>query len=110
MPVTVTNRKVDKKRRVTLPPNINLKEGSKIFIVSSLDTAIITSNKHIAERLAKTLRKLETNLKTQTLTEWGRIIDEAGLISLTSQSIDHTIAHNIQRPKKPLSHTKLKHS
>ncbi|MBI2937178.1 MAG: hypothetical protein HYY22_03135 [Thaumarchaeota archaeon] len=102
MPVTVTNRKVDKKRRVTLPPNINLKEGSKIFIVSSLDTAIITSNKHIAERLAKTLRKLETNLKTQTLTEWGRMIDEAGLTSLTSQSIDHTIAHNIQRPKNLL--------
>lgn len=37
MPITVTERKIDKKRRVTLPPNINLKEGYEKTILSLRD-------------------------------------------------------------------------
>lgn len=101
MSVTVTERKVDEKRRVTLPPNVSLKEGTSIVMIASQDAAIITSNKRIAKKLAKILRELETSRKTVTLTEWEKMIDEAGLTDLTSESIDRAVAESIQRPKRP---------
>ncbi|MBI2937173.1 MAG: hypothetical protein HYY22_03110 [Thaumarchaeota archaeon] len=101
MSVTVTERKIDEKRRVTLPLNVSLKEGASVVMIASQDAAIITSNKHIVKKLAKILRELETSRKTVTLTEWEKMINEAGLGGLTSESIDRAVAESISRPKRP---------
>jgi len=97
--VTVLERKVDGKRRVTLPSILGLKEGSKVVMVASPDSAIIAPDRRIAENLAKALHKLEMSRKLVALKEWEKMIAEAGLSGLTSESVDRAVAGRIQRPK-----------
>ncbi len=52
MSVTVLNRKLDKKRRLTIPLNAgNLKEGSKVVMVTSDDAVIITHDAGAAKEI-----------------------------------------------------------
>jgi len=95
--VEVTERKVDAKRRVTIPGAMGLKPGSKVVIVASTDTAIIATDFDIAENLAKLLREVSTRKKQRTLSEWEALIISAGLSGISSDKIDKAVARKIGR-------------
>lgn len=80
MSVTILQRKLDKKRRLTIPANAgNLKEGSRIVIVASDDAVIITHDAAATREITGLLLKTETKHKLRELEEWQNLIDSAGL-------------------------------
>jgi bifunctional DNA-binding transcriptional regulator/antitoxin component of YhaV-PrlF toxin-antitoxin module len=101
MSVEVTERKMDAKRRVTIPGTMGLKPGSKVVIVASTDTVIIAADFDIAENLAKLLREVATRKKQKTLSEWETLITSAGLSGISSDKIDRAIARKIRRQDHP---------
>ncbi len=103
MSITVTERQLDEKHRITVPANFasNLKEGGKVIIVSYEDQAvIITQDKRVADELFAQLRQNEVKRKMGALDEWENLIDKAGLSKLTARNIDRAVEKAIRRPKK----------
>ncbi len=99
MSVTVTERKVDDKRRVTLPPAVGLREGDTVVMIASKDAAIVASDRGVAEKLRDILRELETKRKVDALVEWEKLLGEAGLSDLDSRKIDAIVGKSIARPR-----------
>ncbi|MBI4257725.1 MAG: hypothetical protein HY619_02105 [Thaumarchaeota archaeon] len=97
--MSAAHRTVDKKRRVTLPSNTNITEGTKVIAVSAPDAVLITSNKNLAERFKETVSKLKLNHKIQALDEWENLLTKAGLLSLDSEEIETKVGETIPRPK-----------
>lgn len=97
--VTVSERKVDEKRRVTLPPNVDIHEGATVVMIASKDAAVIASNKGVAERLTEVLQELELDRKIRALDEWEKLIQEAGLSGLTSKDIESIIGKTMPRKR-----------
>ncbi len=100
MSVVVTERKLDEKRRVTIPPSVSLKEGGKVVMVAFGDTAIIAANKKRAKQLASGLREAETKRKLKALEEWQDLVEKAGLSKLTAKEIDDAVESGLMRPKR----------
>ncbi len=100
MPVTVTERKLDGKRRVTIPTNVSFKEGSKVVMIAFGDAAIIASNEATAKRLARVLREAQTARKLRALDEWVDLVEKAGLSKLTASEIDAAVEKGLTRPKR----------
>ncbi len=101
MSVIVTERRLDKKRRVTIPANVGkLKEGSKVVMVSSDDALIISSDEKVAKQLSSFLREAETKRKLKALSEWEELIESAGLSNLTAEEIDRAVERGLTRPRK----------
>ena len=97
----VTERRLDEKRRVTIPASTSsLKQGSKVAMISYEDAVIIASDKTVAERLLNFLRESETRRKLKALNEWEDLVEKAGLSTLTADKIDHAVERGIRRPKK----------
>ena len=97
MSVTVSERKMDEKRRVTLPTKVEVKPGGNVVMIASKDAAVIASDRLVAERLAKVLRELETERKIRAIEEWAKMIEEAGLTGLRSKDIDKIVGRSIAR-------------
>lgn len=95
MSVTVIERKVDEKRRVTLPPLMNVKEGSQVVMIASKDAAVVASDRKVAERLSNALRDLEKERKHKVVEEWAKLVEEAGLAGLRARDIDKLVDEGI---------------
>ncbi len=100
MSVTVTERKLDEKRRVTIPSNVSFKGGSKVVMIAFDDAAIIASNEATAKRLARVLREAQTARKLRALDEWVDLVEKAGLSKLTASEIDAAVERGLTRPKR----------
>ncbi len=101
MSVTVLNRKLDKKRRLTIPLNAgNLKEGSKVVMVTSDDAVIITHDAGAAKEISGLLLRAETKHKLAALEEWQSLIEKAGLSNMSAAQIDRAVAKSLKRPKR----------
>lgn len=99
--VTVTERRLDEKRRVTIPASASsLKQGSKVAMISYDDAVIIASDKALAEELSSFLHESETRRKLKALNEWEDLVEKAGLSNLTAEKIDRAVERGIRRPKK----------
>ena len=98
--IEVAERKLDAKRRVTLPNTAAFKKGSKVLIIASPDSAIITSDRQTAENLGKVLHELEGRRKELALDEWERLVVQAGLSGLSSEGIDGAVGRRIRRPRR----------
>ncbi|MHB1907821.1 MAG: hypothetical protein ACYCQJ_02985 [Nitrososphaerales archaeon] len=100
--VTVTEKTLDKKRRVVIPSNVTaLKEGSKVAMITYDDDAvIIASSGEVAKELSNALRQAEIRRKLKALDEWEELVEKAGLANLTEENIDRAIEEGIRRPKK----------
>jgi len=97
MVIRVTERRMDAKRRVTIPSTVSFKAGSRVVIVASTDSAIIAPDTEIAEDIAKLLRGLESKKKQMVLGEWEALISGAGLSDMSSEKIDQAVARKIKR-------------
>lgn len=97
MSVTVSERKVDDKRRVTLPATVEAGAGASVVIIASKDAAVIASDRRVAERLTRVLRELEADRKTRALEDWAKLIEEAGLAGLRSKDIDKIVGKGIAK-------------
>ncbi len=97
MAISVTERRMDAKRRVTIPSTVSFKAGSKVVIIASTDSAIIAPDTEIAESIAKLLHQLESKKKQVALTEWEALIAGAGLSDVSSEKIDQAVARKIKR-------------
>ncbi len=100
MSVIVTERKLDEKRRVTLPATVSLKEGGKVVVIAFGDAAIVASNKKVAKQLASVLLEAETKRKLKALEEWEDLVEKAGLSKLTAEEIDDAVERGLMRPKR----------
>ncbi len=100
MSVTVTERKLDDKRRVTIPSNVSFKEGSKVVMIAFDDAAIIVANEATAKRLARVFREAQTARKLGALDEWVDLVEKAGLSKLTASEIDAAVERGLTRPKR----------
>lgn len=103
MSISVTERQLDERHRVTVPANFasNLKDGGKVVVVSYDNQAvIITPDRRVADELSALLRQNETKRKLEALKEWEILIDKAGLSKLTADKIDRAVGKAIRRPKK----------
>jgi bifunctional DNA-binding transcriptional regulator/antitoxin component of YhaV-PrlF toxin-antitoxin module len=98
--VTVSERKVDDKRRVTLPPTLDVKEGQSVVMIASRETAVVASDRRVAEKLTRVLRELETEKKVRAVEEWARLIEEAGLSGLKARDIDRVVTEGIPEEGK----------
>ena len=107
MAIEVTERRMDEKRRVTIPSLVELKAGSKVVVIASADSAIIAPDMEIAESLAKLLRDLEARKKQVALDEWESLIAEAGLADVSSKEIDNAVAKGIKRRSDRLDENDL---
>src|SRR5437868_10521414 len=97
MAINVTKRKMDSKRRVTIPDSVSLKAGSKVVIVASTDSAIIAPNTAIAENLVRLLHEFESKKKQRALSEWDALIAGAGLSDVSSEKVHQAVARSIKR-------------
>ncbi|MDA4114289.1 MAG: hypothetical protein OK474_09605 [Thaumarchaeota archaeon] len=97
MAIRVTERRMDAKRRVTIPSTVSFKAGSKVVIVSSTDSAIIAPDTEIAEDIAKLLQGLESKKKQMALGKWEALIAGACLSDMSSEKIDQAVARKIKR-------------
>jgi hypothetical protein len=93
----VTERKMDAKRRVTIPTTVAFKAGSKVLVIASTDSAIIAADTGVAENLAKLLHDLETRKRRMALNEWESLVAKAGISHLSSKQIDRAVARKIKR-------------
>ncbi len=100
MSVTVTERKLDEKRRVTIPSNVSFKEGSKVVMIAFDDAAIIASDEVTAKRLARVLREAQTACKLRALDEWVDLVEKAGLSKIKAGEIDAAVERGLTRPKR----------
>lgn len=99
--MSVTERRLDEKRRVTIPTSASsLKQGSKVAMISYNDAVIIASDKAVAEELSSFLHGSETRRKLKALNEWEDLVGKAGLSNLTTEKIDRAVERGIRRPKK----------
>jgi virulence-associated protein VagC len=97
MAVRVTERRLDSKRRVTIPNTVNFKAGSKVVVVASPDSAIIAPNIKIAESIFELLQEVESKKKQKALDEWEALLTKAHLSGVTSKEIDQAVAREIKR-------------
>ena len=95
MSVNVVERKVDKKRRVTLPQNMEVKEGSRVIMMASKDAAVVAADSAFAEKLSEALREAEREKKYEAIDEWARLIEEAGLSGLRAKDIDRLVGQGV---------------
>ncbi|MDG6925939.1 MAG: hypothetical protein JRN09_05250 [Nitrososphaerota archaeon] len=97
MAVRVTERRLDSKRRVTIPDTVALKAGSKVVVVASPDSAIIAPNTEIAESISKLLQEVESKKKQRALDEWDALLTKAHLSDVSSTEIDQAVTREIKR-------------
>ena len=95
--VTVTERKVDEKRRVTLPQVMEVKEGSSVVMIASRDATVVASNRAVAERLSNALRGLEKEEKLKAIEEWAEQVKEAGLTGLRAKDNDRLVGETMAK-------------
>lgn len=101
MSISMTERRIDKKRRVSIPSSAsNLKEGRKVVVISSEDVAIISSNKDVAREISQSLHELETKRKEKFFKEWDDLLEKTGLLNLSNREIDRIVARGIRRPRE----------
>ncbi len=96
MPIHVTRRRLDAKRRVTIPDLVDLEAGNDVVVLASEDSAIIAANEEIARKLGELLRTLEARRKRTALDEWERLVSSAGLSALSSKEIDEMLARRVK--------------
>lgn len=101
MAISITERRIDSKRRVTIPDTVSFRAGSKVVIIASTDSAIIAPDTEIAENLAKLLQDLESKKKQKALDEWEALISGAGLSGVSSEKVDQAVAASIKRRSGP---------
>ena len=66
MSITVTERQLDEKHRVTVPSNFasNLKKGGKVIVVTYEDQAvIITPDKRVADELSLCFAGMKSSVR-----------------------------------------------
>lgn len=97
--MSITERVVDRKRRVTLPPDSNLEEGSTVSVVSSTNTVLITKDPQLAKKLETLIPQIRSKRKLEALEEWESLLKEAGLLGLTSKQIESKVAHSVAKHK-----------
>lgn len=97
MSVEVTERKVDDKRRVTIPSIVDLEAGSKVVVVASSDSAVIAPDARVAQALADVIHEFEKNKKEKALNEWESLLERARLTNLSSEEIDKAVARTIRK-------------
>lgn len=103
MSIIVSERRLDDKRRVTMPPSFvpELKEGAQVVVISHHnDAVIVASDKRVAEEISSLLRQSEVKHKLKALDEWEELVEKAGLSKLTAKQIDKAVERSIRRPKK----------
>lgn len=103
MPVTVSERRIDDKRRVTMPANFvpKLKEGARVVVISfDNDAVIVASDRRVADELSSLLGQSEIKRKLRALDEWENFVENAELSKLTTKKIDRAVERSIRRPKK----------
>ena len=91
----ITERIVDKKHRVTLPSDGDLEEGTKVTIVSSEDTVLITKNPRLASKFKALMPEIEMKRKFDALDEWENLLKEAGVIGMSSRKIEDSVGRAI---------------
>ncbi len=97
MAVIVTERRLDSKRRVTIPDTTTLKAGSKVVVVASTDSAIVAPDREIAESIFKLLQEVESKKKQRALDEWERLLTKAHLSDVSSTEIHQAVTREIKR-------------
>ena len=93
--MSIVERTVDRKRRITLPSDANLEEGSRVAVVSSHNTVLITKDARLARRLETLIPQIKTQRKMSALKEWDRLLRESGLLGLSSDEIERKIGRAI---------------
>ena len=88
-------RKVDDKRRVTLPPTLDVKQGSRVVMIASKEAAVVASSREVAEKLGNAMRELEKQRKLKVIEEWARLIEEAGFTGLHAKDIDRLVDEGV---------------
>lgn len=93
--MSIIERIVDRKRRITLPSDANLEEGSKVAVVSSHNTVLITKDAKLAKKLETLIPQIKTQRKMDALEEWDLLLREAGLLGLSSNEIERKVGRAI---------------
>ena len=93
--MSIVERVVDRKRRITLPLDANLEEGSKVAVVSSHNTVLITKDAKLAKKLETLIPQIKNQKKMDALDEWDRLLREAGLLGLSSNEIERKVGRAI---------------
>ena len=102
MTITIAERQLDEKNRITVPASFasGLKGKGKVIVMSYDDQAvIITPDRRLADKLSDLLQRNEVNRKIRALEEWEKLIDGARLSKLTTEEIDRKVVKSILRPK-----------
>jgi bifunctional DNA-binding transcriptional regulator/antitoxin component of YhaV-PrlF toxin-antitoxin module len=98
--VTITERRLDEKRRIAIPSDMELKEGSRVILISHDKNAlIVASDRKVAEEISNLLRESDLKHKLETLDEWEKLVNKAGMSGFTSKKIDRAVDKSIRRPK-----------
>ncbi len=93
--MSIIERVIDRKRRITLPSDANLEEGSKVAVVSSRNTVLITKDVKLAKKLETLIPQIKIQRKMEALQQWDRLLREAGLLGLSSNDIERKVGRAI---------------
>lgn len=98
--MSVLERVVDEKRRVTLPLDAHFKAGSKVTMVSSSEAVFITVDQSLVEQFREVIRRRELKRRFSALDEWENLLTDTGLLGLSSREIEARVGEAIRRPRK----------
>ena len=96
--MTVTEKQLDEKHRVTVPVAFAASvKDNKVLVVSYDDQAIIiTGDRRVADELSDVLARWELRRKLEALDKWQGMIEKAGLSNLTARQIDLAVARELK--------------
>ncbi|MFI5421863.1 MAG: hypothetical protein ACHQ1H_12915 [Nitrososphaerales archaeon] len=98
---TLSERRLDKKRRVSIPTVAsNLRAGDKVVVISSDDFAVISSDRKVAQILSQCLQNAEKRRTGNFLKEWDDLLAKSGLLDLPSHEIHEIAGQGMRRLKK----------
>ena len=95
MSVSVMERKVDEKRRVTLPQTMEVEAGAQVIMIASRKAAVVASDRETAEKLGAAIRQAELGAKFKVIDEWTRLVEQAGLLGLKAKDIDRLVGEGV---------------